>query len=214
MKRWFSFFVVVMAFLLSPPLHSKDEKKEKAAKEETEIPEVLDVYERKAEMYRFEFSPYAGDLIGDKLHHSFVFGGGLDYRITPRFSIGTDFFWTDISFDPASALGRSITNQDMYSIQGVVTLNAPAAFLSKKKVVETDFFTTIGGGILRINGQTRGDGFVGGGIKIYTGLARWFGFRVEVRNYFWSIPTATGSKFSTDLVMTFGPTFLLPPKMF
>lgn len=210
----FLLFLLACLFYGHVAIAGEGEAKQQEEPKEQEIPEVLDVYERKAELYRLEFSPFFGDLFGDKLHHSFLGGAHFDVRITPRLSVGTDFFWSDVSFDPASAFGQTVTDQNLYSIQGALTLNVPAAYLSKRKVVETDFFTTIGGGILRINDQTRGDGFVGGGLKIYTGLAPWFGFRVEVRNYFWSIPTATGTKFSADLVMMFGPTFLFPPKMF
>lgn len=183
-------------------------------KEEKPIPEVLDVHERDAEMYLIEITPYYTAFFGDTLNASF-FGTGavLDFRLTPQLSLGADFGWNRIAFDPISNYGSTVTNKNMYVMQGILTINMPAAFLSRKNVIETDFFTTIGGGILRINNSNRGAGFVGGGIKLYTGLG-WLGIRIEVRNYFSSLPTPTGNDFTTDMTITVGPTFMIPPRLF
>ena len=99
-------------------------------------------------------------------------------------------------------------------MMGVITINMPAAFLSRNKVVEMDFFNTLGGGIMRINGDNRIAGFVGGGIKIYPKFAHWLAFRTEARAYFSSINNPAGGNFVNDWTVTIGPTFLLPPKMF
>lgn len=199
----FSLAVVVCVFSVSAFAQEKPAE---------DIPEVLDFYERKAELTRFEISPFFGDFFGDHLHHSFLFGGQANYRITPRFSIGAEFFWTNVGYDPASAVGQAITNDNLYSMQGVLTINAPAAQLGKKGVIEMDFFTTLGGGVLHLDGRARGDGFIGVGTKVFSRLAPWLAFRIEVRNFFTTMPHPNGSKFSADVVMTYGPTFLLPPK--
>ncbi len=191
----------------------KKKKSRKKKKQAKEVPEILDVDERDAEMYRFEFTPFAGTFLGDTLQSSFLFGGMLEARLTPSLSLGADFGWSRIGFDPISSFGSTVTNKNLYAIEGFFTVNLPAAFLSRRGVVETDFFTTLGGGVLNINGSMRGAGFIGGGLKMYTGLG-WLGFRVEVRNYFSTLSTPNGSDFTTDLTMTFGPTFMLPPKLF
>jgi hypothetical protein len=71
----------------------------------------------------------------------------------------------------------------------------------------------VGGGVLRIGGFTRGDGFLGGGMKIYFGKLSWLGVRVEVRSYFSSLPTPTGEEFNADFAVMLGPTFMLPPAL-
>lgn len=194
---------------------AQEEAEEKGKEEEKEsIPEILDVYERNAELMRFEITPYSGYYLGDVSKGTYMFGAIADVRITPKLSFGVDFAWSELRFDPTSKFGSIITNKNEYIIMGVLTFNMPAAFLSNKHVFETDFFTTIGGGVMMINSSNRGAGFIGGGTKIYfTGL-NWLGLRMEVRNYFSTVPTSTGSTFSSDLTITGGPTFMLPPKLF
>ena len=178
-----------------------------------EIPEVLNVEERQAEMHRFEITPYGGAYIGDSLNASWLAGGLAVARLTPELSIGFDFFFSRIAFDPQGSFGSTVTNRNEFGILGVLEFNLPAAFISLKKVVEADFFTSLGGGILRINNSDRGAGFIGGGMKMYTPW-HWIGFRVEVRNYFSTLPTPNGTDFTTDLTITAGPTFMIPPVMF
>lgn len=209
-------FCCFVFFLVFPVYAQEEASAEDEVPEESDstIPEILDVHERDAEMFRIEFSPYFGGFIGDTLQSSYMAGAILDFRLTPKLSLGVDFFWSPITFDSSGSFGSTVTNRNLYAIQGMFTINIPAAFLSKKKVVETDFFTTIGGGIMRVNNSTRGDGFVGGGMKIYTSIAPWFAMRVEARNYFSTLNTPTGSDFTTDWTIVAGPTFMIPPRLF
>lgn len=195
---------------------SKQEKAQEAAEEaeKEDIPEILDIYERNAELHRFEITPYTGYYLGDVSRGTYMFGLIADVRITPVLSFGVDFAWSQLKFDSTSSFGSIVTNKNEYILQGVFTFNMPAAFLSNKHVFETDLFTTIGGGIMRINNSNRGAGFLGGGMKTYFSSIPWLGFRVEVRNYFSTVPTAAGSKYSSDMTVTGGPTFMLPPKLF
>lgn len=177
-----------------------------------EIPDVLDWDRRQAYSYRFELSPYGGDYFGDKLNHSFIAGGNLQFNITEMLGVAADFGYSRIAVDRTSALGASITNNNEYLIDGAFVITLPAAYRSKNKVVELDFFSSIGGGILSINGSTRGGGFIGGGMKIRPKV-KWLAIRVEIRNYFTSINNPGGSDFEDDLTIRVGPTFFLPPEL-
>jgi hypothetical protein len=207
-------FVLCLSLPVWAGEKNENEETVEPTQEQKAIPEILDVDERDAEMYRIEFTPYFGTYLGDTLQNSYMAGAVLDFRLTPKLSLGVDFGWSPISVDRLSDFGSTVTNSNLYSIQGMLTLNMPAAFLSRKDVVETDFFTTFGGGVMRINNSTRGDGFIGGGMKMYSGLARWFAVRVEMRGYFSSLNTPSGSDFTTDWTITAGPTFMLPPRLF
>lgn len=208
--RYFLLLLVVLSF----PTLSFAEEAESQEKSKEPIPEILDVEERTAEMSRFEFTPYSGFYLGDTLNSSYMFGGLFDVRLLPELSVGVDFAWSPISFDPQGSFGQTVTNKNEYIIQGVVTINVPAAFFQNGKVFEADFFTTIGGGVMRINNSYRGSGFLGGGMMTYFPWVKWLGFRVEVRGYFSSVLTTNGTDFTTDVTITGGPTFLIPPRLF
>lgn len=193
-------------------LWADDAKTEEKAKEP--VPEILDFEERNAEMYRLDFTPYSGFYLGDTLNSSYMFGGLMNVRLLPQLSVGVDFAWSPISYDPQGSFGQTVTNKNEYILQGVVTINVPAAFFQNGTTFEADFFTTIGGGVMKINNSYRGDGFLGGGMMTYLPWVRWLGIRVEVRGYFSSVLTSNGTDFTTDVTITGGPTFMIPPELF
>ena len=160
----------------------------------------------------FELNPYVGDYLGDKFSHSFHAGTQFDVRFTPAFSLGLNFAWTKIEYDSSSNFGRSLENDNLYSSFGVATFNIPAAFLSKENVVETDLFTTLGLGVMRVSNSNRFGAYIGGGMKLFLKKLKWLGFRIEIRNYFSSVPTASGNKFSSDVTFLLGPSFLFHQK--
>ena len=183
------------------------------AGEVQELPNILNFQKRDAQQYRIELSPYFGDYVGDILRHSILSGAHADVRLSPAVSLGADVGWSQIEYDPTDSFGRIATDDNLYAVQGVFTYNMPAAFPTNGSVIKSDFFTTLGGGVLRINRSYRGDGFIGGGMKVYTPWARWFGLRIEIRNYFSSLQTAAGTRFTSDVSLMLGPTFMLPPKL-
>lgn len=170
----------------------------------------LDFAQRRAVSHRWEISPYGGDYFGDKLNHSFIVGGDLQYNWTPSLGTAIDFGYSRAGVDRTSTLGAVFTNRHEYLADGSLVFTVPAAYRGRKGAVEADFFTSIGGGILRINNSNRGGGFIGGGMKIRT-RAKWFAIRIEIRNYFTSINNPSGSDFEDDLTVRIGPTFLLLP---
>ena len=168
-----------------------------AARAET-IPSILDVQKRGVPFYKWELSPFIGDYMGDIFSHALHAGGHAEFHFTRILSFGLDAGWAD---------AQTALDPNLYTFQGGLTFNLPAAFLSNKHTVIADLFTTIGGGLLRINRSDRADGFIGGGMKIDFEHPAWIALRVEMRNFFSSVPTATGERFTSDLSIMVGPTF-------
>lgn len=182
------------------------------ASEKTDIPDALDFDRRAADVYRFEIAPYGGDYFGDKLGHTYTVGGDLQVNITKAIGLAVDFGYSRVSVDSTSAVGSLFTNKNEYLLDGALVWNMPAAFRAGRGVMEMDFYTTVGGGVIQLNGDNRIAGFVGGGVKIRPRIS-WFGIRVEIRNYFTSINNPAGSDFEDDLTLRIGPVFFLPPRL-
>ena len=182
------------------------------AQEKKEIPDVLDFDRREAGTYRFELSPYGGDYFSDKLNHSFIVGGNAQFNLTENLAIATDFGYSQAVVDRSSSIGASFHDDNVYLLDAGFVLTQPAAFSTKENVTECDFFTSIGGGVLRFNDESHVAGYIGGGMKIRPNIS-WLAIRVEIRNYFTSINNPNGSNFEDDLSIRIGPTFLLPPEM-
>lgn len=202
--RRFSHSLLLVILCLFPP--------SLPAGEPGELPDLLDFDRREAENFRLELTPYGGDYAGDKLNHSFVAGANLQVNLTPALGIATDFGYSRAAADAASPLEQSFSNRNLYLVDAGFVVTKPAAYQSKKKAVEADFFTSIGGGEVRFNNTMRGMGFIGGGMKTRFKKIRWLALRVEVRNYFLSIPNPGGSDFEDDLTIGIGSTFLLIPE--
>jgi hypothetical protein len=177
------------------------------------LPAALDLQRRGVAPRRFELSPFAGNLVGDRLHNAFHFGVRAEVRILDGLALGVDFGWSPIAFDSGSPFGEVARDDNLYAIQGVVLLPLPAAMAIGNNAIVADLFGSVGGGVMRVGGFTRGDGFLGGGMKIYFGKLSWLGLRVEVRSYFSSLPTSSGAEFTSDFAVMLGPTFLLPPAL-
>lgn len=183
--------------------------KEKA---EDEIPASLDYDRRNAVDHRFELSPYIGDYFGDKLNHTFIVGGDLTFNFNNMFGIVGNFSWTPASVDKTSALGAIFNQKNEWIYDGGLVINMPAVFRSKKTLVECDLYTTLGAGVVSINGGSHLGGFIGGGMKIRPNI-KWFAIRVDIRDYFTSLDNPGGSDFENSLSLRVGPTFLLPPEL-
>lgn len=207
-----SAFLLLTAFL--SPLQAKEgkEKTVKEVKEEEEIPASLDYDRRKAIDHRFELSPYFGDYFGDKLNHTFIVGGDLTFNFTNMFGVVGNFSWTPASVDRTSALGAIFHQKNEWIYDGGFVINMPAVFRSRKSLVECDLYTTLGAGIVSINGGSHVGGFIGGGMKIRPNI-KWFAIRVDIRDYFTSLDNPGGSDFENSLSLRVGPTFLLPPEL-
>jgi outer membrane beta-barrel protein len=181
-------------------------------RDETEIPAGLDYDRRKAVDQRFELSPYGGDYFGDKLNHTFIVGADLTFNFTNMFGIVGNFSWSQASVDRTSALGAIFNQKNEWIGDGGFVVNMPALFRSRKSIIECDLYTTLGAGVVSINGAGHVGGFIGGGMKIRPNV-KWFAIRVDIRDYFTSLNNPGGSDFENDLTVRVGPTFLLPPEL-
>jgi len=201
--------LAITAFAL---LGTNSAEARKEPKELEEIPASLDYDRRKAVDHRFELSPYAGDYFGDKLNHTFITGADLTFNFTNMFGIVGNFSWSQASVDRTSALGAIFKQKNEYIFDGGFVVNMPAVFRSRNSLVECDLYTTIGAGVLNINGSSHVGGFLGGGMKIRPNV-KWLAIRVDIRDYFTSIDNPGGSDFENDLTVRVGPTFLIPPEL-
>ena len=195
-------FLLILCELLITPVVS--------AFEEKEVPAELDFERRGAAMGRFEIPLSFTEYFGDQLGHSILGGGGFYYAPLHQLNIGADFGIGRMNYDPASGFGSQVTNKNLMTVEGAFRLNLPGAYRNGKKISEVDFYTLLGGGVTRLGESNRPTGFIGGGMKVYTKKS-WFALRVEIRNRFLTIPTIEGSKFASDLTLTLGPAFQIPP---
>lgn len=191
----------------SLPLHAQETKESKPP-----LPDVLDYDRRKATDQRLELSIYGGDMLADQLNHSFIVGGDLQFNITHNLAIAGDFGWSIGQADKGTPFGDSITNDNLYFIDGAFVSSLPGALGTKSSAIEVDFFTSVGAGVLISNNNSHLSGFVGGGMKIRPNI-RWLAFRADVRNYFTSVDNPAGSDFEYSIQLRLGPTFLLPPEL-
>ncbi|HSA59703.1 MAG TPA: hypothetical protein VLJ37_08470 [bacterium] len=197
--------VLLALLLVSVAARAKDKHQE-------EIPDALDYDRRKAVSRRFELSPYGGDFLGEKLNHSFVVGGNLQFNFTNTLGIAGDFAWSPSNPDRSSAFGATVANDNVYMMDGAFVVTMPSVFRSGKSMIEADLFTSLGAGVVRFDGSNRIGGFVGGGMKIRPNIS-WLAFRVEIRNYFAAVDNPVGGDFEYILNFRLGPTFLLPPDL-
>ncbi len=181
------------------------------SQEEAELPDGLDFERRKASLRRFQLSPYGGDMFGDKLSHSYVVGQNVQFNLTPMLALSADFAYSDASA-PTGPLAVSFTTDDQFFMDGGFVITVPALYRSGKGAVEADFFTSIGAGVVNTNSANRFGGYLGGGMLIRPNI-EWLAIRVEIRDYFTSIPNPAGSDFENQLHIRVGPTFILPPDL-
>lgn len=172
--------------------------------------ESLDFNKRNAAWSRLDWPLTLGSFFGDQMHQSFLTGTGLHFRFTPALSLGADFAYTRLNYDPASSFGQAVTDKNMFLTEGVFRIAWPGLYRDRTRDKEMDFYSLLGGGAAYIGGSWEGTGFVGLGLKIYTRWD-WLATRVEIRHHFLSVPTAGGSAFENNLMLLVGPVIQLPP---
>ncbi|RLB65471.1 MAG: hypothetical protein DRI90_01935 [Deltaproteobacteria bacterium] len=118
-----------------------------------------------------------------------------------------------IDYDPESALGQVIKDENLFLAQSLFAFHVPGAFLMESMVVEMDVCGQIGAGLMRLNGDNRGSVFVGGAAKIYFTDWSWLGLRGDIGTTMSGIETTAGTEFSSDFNLTVGPVFRIPPDL-
>jgi hypothetical protein len=175
------------------------------------MPAGLDFKTRKAQRRLIEFEPFVGEYLGNILNNSFVTGARLGVRITEAITIGAEFNYSRVQFDPNSSFGRSVTTRNEFISDAFFSYAFPVLQRSGKTIQELDLFLTVGIGDIHINGKDRFVGFVGGGTKMFF-KPGWLALRVDFNTYMYSLPRQNDSKFADDWSFTVGPSFLFLPK--
>lgn len=183
---------------------------------ETEgFPEVLDYAARNAQPTRNEIYVYGGDYFGDSFESSLMFGGEYMYHFTQHFGLGLDFGYTKSDYKENvyySAPGF-FKNDNMYIMDATAMISFPAAYRVGKHIIETDLYMLFGGGTANINSSYEPHGFIGGGMKIYTGKP-WLAIRVDLKETFHTTNKPGGdNEFDQDLILVAGLSFQIPPKI-
>jgi hypothetical protein len=195
----------------STPAQSAESKGAEICPQSDCIPAGLQFKTRKAQARWIEFEPYFGEYLGNTLHNSYVAGGRFALRVAQAMSVGAEFNYSHIYFDPAGNFGRSVTTRNQYYTDAFFTYAFPVLQRAGKTVEEADLYTTLGIGDMHINGKDRIMGLIGGGFKIYF-KQKWLALRFDVNTYMYSIPKSTGSAFVDDWNFTLGPSLLFIPK--
>ena len=185
------------------------------AAETTGYPEVLDYSARKASTTRNEIYIYGGDYFGDSLEGSLMFGGEYMFHFTKHFGLGADFSYTkaDYKENVYYSTPGFFKNDNMYIMDGTVMIAFPAAYRVGKHVIETDLYILVGGGAIYVNSSYEPQGFIGGGMKIYTGKPL-LAIRIDLKETFHTTnKPGGGNEFDQDLRFVAGLSFQIPPKI-
>lgn len=205
---WGSFFLIQIFWVL--PVFAKGETLPACQPEEC-MPAGLDFKTRQATRRLIEFEPFFGEYLGNVLNNSYVGGARLAFRFAEAMSVGVEFNYSNVQFDPNSNFGRSVRTRNEFITDAFFTYAFPILQRSGKTIEECDLFTTVGIGNIHINGKNRVAGLLGGGLKVYF-KQKWLALRFDVNTYMYSLPRQTDSKFADDWSFTLGPSFLFLPR--
>ncbi len=207
MKKILILFVLIPSIFLSSIVLSSEE-----VKNNLEIPPGLDFKTRKATRRLIEFEPFGGEYLGNLTEYSFIVGGRLGFRVTEAITVGAEFNYSRINYDPTSDFGRSVTAHNEYIVDAYMNYAFPILQRAGKTIQEADLFVTLGIGDVHINAKNRLAGLIGGGIKVFFSNPEWLALRFDVNTYLYSIPTLNSSQFGDDWTFSVGPSFLFMPK--
>lgn len=178
-------------------------------------PEVLNYESRNAKPTRNEIFIAIGDYYGDSLENSWLVNGEYMFHFTRHFGLGADFGYSraDYGENASYATPGFFTNKNIYILDATGQISFPAAYKMGKHVIETELYILLGGGTININSSYEPHGFIGGGMKIYTGKP-WLAVRVDLRDTFHTINKPGGdNEFDQDLLFMAGLSFQIPPKI-
>lgn len=177
-------------------------------------PEVFDYGARKAWTTRNEFFAYYGDYYGDSFENSWVAGGEYMFHISKHFGLGADFGYSKADFNENRFYNTAgfFTNDNVYILDATGMIAFPAAYRVGTHIIETDLYVLLGAGTININSGYQPHGFIGGGMKIYTGEP-WLAVRVDLRDTFHSTKKPSSTEFDQDLLFIAGLSFQVPPRI-
>lgn len=173
------------------------------------VPPILDPGYRHRKNNQFEFYPYIGAYVGATVDQTFAVGARLLYHFNNTWAIGANYSYSKLLTDRSSTFGQSITDTNMHIANAEVVISNDAALRVGKKVVELDFFMTLGAGSIKLNETWEPAGLIGGGVKVYPGKS-WVVFRVDVNNYLHMTAKPGHDPFDFDVEFIGGVSFLFP----
>ena len=179
------------------------------------FPEVLDYGTRKAWTTRNEFFVYAGDYYGDSFENNWTAGAEYMFHFTKHFGLGVDFGYSQADYRENIYYSTAgfFNNDNIYIYDATGMISFPAAYRVGRHVIETDLYILFGGGVININSSYEPHGFIGGGMKIYTGKP-WLAVRVDLKDTFHTTNKPGGdNEFDQDLLFVAGLSFQIPPKI-
>lgn len=180
-----------------------------AALDINKVPPILDPEFRHRKQHQFEFSVYGGSYLGDTLGQTWIVGPKAYYHFNNTVAVGAAYGFSRLLTDDTSGFGSSLNNHNMHLVDAEASLSNDAAFRVGKKLVEMDFYLTLGAGSLIIDSKWEPVGLIGGGIKIYPGIP-WLAFRIDVNNLLHYVNWPNDSQFDCDVLFLGGISFLFP----
>lgn len=204
----FSFFLILQAFATGRAFSAAESQDASCSQA---MPCGLDFQKRGAKPRWLELQPFGGEYLGNRFDNSWVAGGRFGIRVTDAITVGAEFNYSHLEYDPTSSFGLTVRDRNVFITDAYFMYSFPIIQRAGKSLQELDLFTSVGLGNLRVNSTNNLTGLVGGGLRMYF-KPGWIGLRFDVNTYMYGLPTATGTKFTDDWVFTAGPDFFLFPK--
>ena len=170
---------------------------------------ILDAEQRYPKALQFSVDGFGGSYLGASVGSSGLVGSRLLFYITRMFGIGAMYGYAALA--SGHDMG-TVSNEAIHIVNGHVELSVDAAVrLTDSVVLEVDLYGIFGGGAMLIADNWEGNGLIGGGVRVFTGLP-WLAVRIDVLNFLHRSQREDGNRFDTDVAFTLGLSFLLPPR--
>lgn len=164
---------------------------------------------------RNEIYPYAGGYFGDSLESSWMVGAEYMHHFSNHFGLGFDVGHSKADYNENRYYNEAgfFTNTNIHILDATGMFSFPTEIGLGKHVIATDLLVLLGGGTIIINSSYEPHGFIGGGVKVYTGLP-WLAWRTDVKSTFHTTGKPGGAnEFDVDILLTTGLSFQLPPSI-
>lgn len=173
------------------------------------IPPILDPEYRHRKRHQLELVTFGGTYLGASIKKSWLVGGRLFFHLNNMFALGASYGFQWTSVRSLSAGGPPLTNRYTHFLDAEVAISNDVAMRIGETLLEMDLYMTVGGGVVRLDGEWGPLGVLGGGVKLYTGLP-WLAVRIDVNTLIHSVDHPSGAEVDADISFSLGLCFLLP----
>lgn len=173
------------------------------------VPPILDPNYRHRKKHQFEFAPYGGAYLGNAIGQTWLIGTKVSYWLNNTVALGANYSYSRLLTNRGSPFGSILTDSNMQAINGQIVLTNDAALRVGDKLLELDFYMTLGMGSMYLNKTWELMGEIGGGVKFYTGIP-WLAFRIDVDNYVHNVSQPGRDVIDFDFIISGGVSFLFP----